>query len=75
MTNEIIQRIIPDAIIAANGINILCDNLYTDNEDLQGLAAIAVSILSNVNEGRRKLLYKLIDWLNKINIKIIFNNF
>jgi hypothetical protein len=39
------------------------------------LAAIAVSILSNVNEGRRKLLYKLIDWLNKINIKIIFNNF
>ena len=42
-------------------IDKLENNFYTDNEDLQGIAAIAVSILSNINEGRRKLLYKFLE--------------
>ncbi|CAF1119641.1 unnamed protein product [Rotaria magnacalcarata] len=49
---------IPQAVIAVNAIDHLC-NLFSSSNDITiGNAAVALGFLSHVPEGRRKLLYR-----------------
>jgi hypothetical protein len=65
---------VSEAIISADGIKVLCNNLYTDNENLQGICSIALSNYTHSNEGRRKLLYRQVDTFLPISI-LKFNFF
>ena len=47
---------VPQALIAVNAIDYLCDLFSSSNDATIGNAAVALGFLSHVPEGQRKLL-------------------
>jgi hypothetical protein len=49
---------VPQALVAVDAIDYLCDLYSSTNDTTIGIASVALGYLSNVPEGKRKLLHR-----------------